>query len=41
MNGMQPDRQPRAFPGDEADFTGSRIETAPVEADRDQRPRGR
>jgi len=33
MNGMQPDHQPRAFPGDEAEFTGSRIETAPVEAD--------
>ncbi|MFE4108481.1 hypothetical protein [Almyronema epifaneia] len=31
MNGMQQDRQPRPFPGDEAEFTGSRIETAPVE----------
>jgi len=31
MNGMQPDHQPKPFPGDEADFTGSRIETAPVE----------
>ena len=33
MNGMQQDHQPRAFPGDEADFAGSRIETAPIEAD--------
>ncbi|WP_204138781.1 hypothetical protein [Halomicronema sp. CCY15110] len=33
MNGMQPDHQPRPFPGDEANFKGSRIETAPVEAD--------
>jgi hypothetical protein len=32
MNGMQLDHQPRVFPGDEADFTGSRIGTAPVEA---------
>jgi len=32
MNGMQQDHQPRAFPGDEADFTGSRIETAPEPA---------
>lgn len=31
MNGMPQDRQPRPFPGDEADFTGSRIETAPIE----------
>jgi hypothetical protein len=31
MNGTQQNRQPRPFPGDEADFTGSRIETAPVE----------
>ena len=33
MNGMQQDHQSRPFPGDEADFKGSRIETAPIEPD--------